>query len=71
MTAPLPEPYLSRSFVEHGGELPHNWRNIVRVIDLTALVEVLSHDYLPEDVTAEIIQLIQSTLNECLLVNSE
>jgi aminoglycoside phosphotransferase (APT) family kinase protein len=71
VTAPLREPYFSRSFVEHGGELPHNWRNIVRVIDLTALVEVLSHDYLPEDVTAEIIQLIQSTLNECLLVNSE
>lgn len=62
---PLREPYFSRSFVEHGGELPENWREIVRVIDLTALVECLSHDYLPDDVTAEIIQLIQSTLDEC------
>lgn len=65
VSAPLREPYFSRSFVEHGGELPDNWRNIVRVIDLTALVECLSHDYLPEDATAEIIQLIQSTLAEC------
>ena len=64
---PLREPYFSRSFVEHGGELPDNWRNIARVIDLTALAELLSHDYLPEDVTTEIIQLIQSTLNECWL----
>jgi len=65
LSAPLREPYFSRSFVEHGGELPDNWRKIVRVIDLTALVECLSHDYLPEDVTAEIVQLIQSTLAEC------
>jgi aminoglycoside phosphotransferase (APT) family kinase protein len=62
---PLREPYFSRSFVEHGGELPENWREVVRVIDLTALVECLGHDYLPDDVTAEIIQLIQSTLDEC------
>ncbi len=62
---PLREPYFSRSFVEHGGELPENWRQIVRVMDLTALVECLSHDYLPDDVTEEIIQLIQATLDEC------
>jgi len=35
------------------------------VIDLTALVECLSHDYLPEDVTIEVIQLIRATLKEC------
>jgi aminoglycoside phosphotransferase (APT) family kinase protein len=62
---PLREPYFSQSFVEHGGELPENWREVVRVMDLTALVECLSHDYLPDDVTAEIIQLIQCTLDEC------
>jgi len=67
LSAPLREPYFSRAFVEHGGHLPDNWRKIVRVIDLTALVECLSHDYLPNDVTAEILQLIHSTLNECQL----
>jgi aminoglycoside phosphotransferase (APT) family kinase protein len=62
---PLREPFFSRSFVEHGGELPENWRQAVRVIDLTALVECLSHDYLPDDVVSEIIQLIKQTLIEC------
>lgn len=64
---PLREPFFSRSFVEHGGELPDNWRQAVRVIDLTALVECLSHDYLPDDVVSEIIQLIKQTLIECQL----
>ena len=62
---PLREPYFSRRFVEHGGKLPNNWRQIIRVIDLTALVECLRHDYLPDDVADEIIGLINSTLNEC------
>ena len=65
VTEPLSEPYFSRSFVEHGGELPDNWRRAVRVIDLTALVECLSHDYLPEDVVSEIMGLINATLAEC------
>lgn len=62
---PLREPHFSRSFVEHGGELPDNWRHIIRVIDLTALVECLTHDYLPDDVANEIIGLINSTLDDC------
>jgi fructokinase len=65
VSEPLREPYFSRSFVEHGGELPDNWRQAVRVIDLTALVECLSHDYLPDDVAEEIIQLIDATVIEC------
>ena len=67
VSEPLWEPYFSRSFVEHGGVLPDNWRQVVRVIDLTALVECLSHDYLPDDVVSEIIQLIKQTLIECQL----
>ena len=65
ISEPLREPYFSRSFIEHGGELPDNWRQAVRVIDLTALVECLSHDYLPDDVVSEIIDLINSTLTDC------
>ena len=62
---PLREPYFSRSFVEHGGELPDNWRQVVQVIDLTALVECLSHEYLPADVVNEILTLINATLDNC------
>ena len=59
---PLREPYFSRAFVESGGFLPDDWRRISLVLDLTALVECLTHDRLPEDVADEILQLIDSTL---------
>jgi aminoglycoside phosphotransferase (APT) family kinase protein len=62
---PLREPHFSRSFVEHGGKLPDGWRQIIRILDLGALVECLTHNYLPDDVANEIIGLINSTLDEC------
>jgi aminoglycoside phosphotransferase (APT) family kinase protein len=60
--APLREPHFSRAFVESGGLLPDDWRHISRVLDLTGLVECLTHDNLPVDVADEILQLINSTL---------
>ena len=59
---PVREPYFSRAFVEHGGHLPDNWREMVRVIDLTALVQCLTIENLPEDVESELIELITATL---------
>jgi aminoglycoside phosphotransferase (APT) family kinase protein len=61
---PLREPYFSRGFVEHGGYLPENWREIVRVIDLTGLVECLTHENLPADVESELLELIQATIEQ-------
>src|SRR6185369_7593383 len=61
---PLREPYFSRGFVEHGGYLPENWREIVRVIDLTGLVECLTHDELPGDVESELLELIKATIDQ-------
>jgi len=58
----LREPYFSRAFVAHGGYLPDNWQSIVKLIDLTALVECLTHKNLPSDVEAELFDLIQRTL---------
>jgi aminoglycoside phosphotransferase (APT) family kinase protein len=62
--APLREPYFSQAFVEHGGYLPENWWEIVRVIDLTALVGCLTLDYLPSEVESELLGLIRATLAE-------
>ena len=59
---PLREPNFSRAFVESGGYLPDDWRRISLVLDLTGLVECLTHDSLPDDVAGEILQLIKSTL---------
>ena len=63
--APFREPHFSRGFVENGGQLPDGWRDIVRVIDLTGLVECLTHDNLPLDVESELLELIENTLH-CL-----
>ena len=60
---PLREPHFSRAFVEHGGRLPDNWPLVVKLIDLTALVECLTHDDLPGDAQKELFQLIDATLN--------
>ncbi|HEV2835309.1 MAG TPA: phosphotransferase, partial [Pyrinomonadaceae bacterium] len=59
---PLREPFFSRAFVEHGGHLPENWQLMVKLIDLTGLVECLTHEDLPADVEAELLELINSTL---------
>ena len=62
---PLREPYFSRAFLESGGFLPDDWRRLSQVIDLTALVECLTDDRLPEDVADEVLQLINLTLAVC------
>lgn len=59
---PLREPHFSRAFVEHGGRLPDDWRHIARAIDLTGLVECLTHDQLPADVEAELLDLVHAAL---------
>ena len=59
---PLREPYFSRAFVESGGFLPDDWRRLSMVLDLTGLIECLTHDRLPNDVADEILQLINSHL---------
>src|SRR5829696_1547251 len=61
-SAPLREPHFSQGFVEHGGQLPDNWREIARVIDLSGLVECLTHDELPIEVEIELLELINATL---------
>lgn len=59
---PLREPYFSRAFMDHGGYLPDGWPQIVKLIDLTGLVECLTHEDLPADVEAELFTLVNATL---------
>ncbi len=59
---PLREPYFSRAFIEHGGKLPNNWQTIVKLVDLTGLVECLTHEQLPREVEVELLALIDATL---------
>ena len=52
-----------RGFVEHGGQLADNWREIARVIDLSGLIESLTHDELPIEVEIELPELVNATLD--------
>jgi fructokinase len=60
---PLREPHFTRAFVERGGCLPPDWREVVRVLDLTALCEMLTRE-LPPEAISELLSLIQATLEE-------
>jgi aminoglycoside phosphotransferase (APT) family kinase protein len=59
---PLREPHFSRAYVEHGGVLPENWELLVKLIDLTDLAECLDQRDLPDDVAAEVLELMRATL---------
>lgn len=61
---PLCEPHFSRGFVEHGGQLPDGWRARARIIDLGGIVECLTHDELPIDVELELLELVNTTLDQ-------
>jgi fructokinase len=59
---PCAEPHFSCGYLHAGGILPPEWRLIARLVDLTALCESLTHDELPDDVTAELVELVRATI---------
>ena len=61
---PCAEPHFSSGYLHAGGILPQEWRRIARLLDLIALCESLTHDELPEDVTAELVELIRATVED-------
>jgi fructokinase len=56
------EPQFSAGYLESGGKLPLDWRQLARLIDLTALSESLTHDELPDAVVAELVELARGTV---------
>lgn len=58
---PLVEPHFSEGYRHAGGTLPGNWRQLARLLDLTALCESLTHDELPDAVVAELVELVRAT----------
>lgn len=59
---PLVEPHFSQGFLARGGTLREDWRDLARVIDLTALCESLTREELPTDVERELIDLARATI---------
>lgn len=59
------EPHFSAGFTRAGGQLSEDWLRLSRVLDLTALAEMLARGTQPADVSAEILGLIRATAEEC------
>jgi len=57
---PCAEPNFSRGYLHAGGILKQDWRHLARLVDLTALCESLTHDQLPDEVVAELVELIRA-----------
>ena len=61
---PMAEPHFSTGYLHGGGTLPHDWRRLARLIDLTALCESLTHDQLPDPIAAELVELVRATAED-------
>jgi aminoglycoside phosphotransferase (APT) family kinase protein len=59
---PRLEPHFSRGYRRGGGELPDDWRPLSRAFDLIALCASLSHDRIPGDIVAELVELVRATV---------
>ena len=55
------EPHFSNGYLEAGGSLPERWREMARLLDLAGLCESLTHHELPDDITAELVELVSAT----------
>ena len=61
-SCPVAEPHFSEGYLHAGGRLPDEWWRQARVLDLIALCESLTHDELPHDVVAELVDLVRATV---------
>jgi fructokinase len=62
VSRPVAEPHFSDGYSHAGGRLPPNWRQLSRLIDLSALCESLTHDELPDAVVSELVELVRATV---------
>jgi aminoglycoside phosphotransferase (APT) family kinase protein len=58
---PVAEPHFSNGYLGAGGNLPPDWRQLGRLVDLLALCESLTHDELPDDIIVELVELVRAT----------
>jgi aminoglycoside phosphotransferase (APT) family kinase protein len=54
------EPHFSAGYREAGGELPEDWRRLLRLVDVIAICESLTNEGLPETAADELVGLISA-----------
>ena len=62
VTRPVAEQHFSNGFLGGGGRLPQDWRQLAKLLDLAALRESLTHADLPEEIRAELVELVSATV---------
>jgi aminoglycoside phosphotransferase (APT) family kinase protein len=62
--SPQREPHFSLGYKHGGGTLPEEWWQLARIIGLKGQCESLSLTDLPEEIVAEIAELVQATVEE-------
>jgi len=61
---PVAEPSFSRGFLDGGGRLCDDWKDLIRVVDLESLCRSLTGEYLPLDIEREIVGLVAATASQ-------
>ena len=59
---PLREPTFSQAYPRRGGELPDDWRQVARAVNLTALCNLLTRDEVPRDIVDEVTAMVEASL---------
>ena len=61
-TRPRVEPHFSEGYLRSGGKLARGWRQLARLLDLSALCESLTHETLPDAFVPELVELVRATV---------
>jgi aminoglycoside phosphotransferase (APT) family kinase protein len=61
---PMAEPHFSTGYTRAEGALPQDWRRLGRLVGLTANCESLTRDELPDDISRELLELVQATVED-------
>jgi fructokinase len=61
---PLLEPAFSTGFLNDQGRLPNDWRQLARVLDSIALCESLTRECIPDDIVAELTELLRAATDD-------
>jgi aminoglycoside phosphotransferase (APT) family kinase protein len=59
---PVREPTFSQAYRDAGGELPDDWRQVARAVDLTALCDLLTRDEVPREIVDEVTAMVEASL---------
>lgn len=56
------EPHFSAGYLHAGGTLAPEWRRLAKLVDLTAVCESLTHDWLPDTAAAQLAAIVRDTV---------